>query len=124
AATTCARDARRRVTAWTDSNGSRYDCVYDNRDRVIAEGGEAGDVQTTLAYTEPDPDTGHRTTTLTTAAGHATRHLIDHRCRVIATTDPLGHTTRFTYDTHGNLLTRTDPLGHTTAFFYDEDGRV
>ncbi|MBM7089819.1 putative T7SS-secreted protein [Streptomyces sp. NPDC014603] len=124
ATTTFVHDDRRRVTAWIDSNGSRYDYVYDDRDRVIAEGGEAGHVQITLAYTEPDPDTGHRTTTLTTAAGHATRHLIDHRCRVIATTDPLGHTTRFTYDTHGNLLTRTDPLGHTTAFFYDEDGRV
>ncbi|MEZ3182704.1 type IV secretion protein Rhs [Streptomyces pimonensis] len=117
-------DDHRRVTAWIDSNGSRYDYVYDDRDRVVAEGGEAGHVQITLAYTEPDPETGHRTTTLTTADGRTTRHLVDHRCRVIATTDALGHTTRFTHDTHGNLLTRTDPLGCTTGFTYDEEGRL
>ncbi|MFD6323473.1 putative T7SS-secreted protein [Streptomyces sp. NPDC058442] len=124
ATTTFAYDDRRRVTAWTDSNNSRYDYAYDDRDRVIAEGGEAGHVQITLAYTEPDPATGHRTTTLTTADGRTTRHRIDHRCRVIATTDPLGHTTRFTYDTHGNLLSRTDPLGATTAYTYDENSRL
>ncbi|MEW1719393.1 putative T7SS-secreted protein [Streptomyces sp. NPDC093109] len=137
---TFAYDERRRVTAWTDSNDSRYDYVYDDRDRVIAEGGEAGHFQLTLAYSEPTPEpmpaptpeptpgpgptTGHRVTTLTTADGATTRHLIDDRCRVLATTDPLGHTTRFTYDARGNQLTRTDPLGRTTAFAYDEDGRL
>lgn len=68
ATTTFVYDDRRRVTAWIDSNGSRYDYVYD-RDRVVTEGGEAGHVQITLTYTEPDPETGHRTTTLTTADG-------------------------------------------------------
>ncbi|CAM5337478.1 putative T7SS-secreted protein [Streptomyces aurantiogriseus] len=124
ATTTFVYDDRRRVIAWIDSNASRYDYVYDDRDRVIAEGGEAGHIQITLTYTEPDPETGHRTTTLTTADGHTTRHLIDNHCRVIATTDPLGHTTRSTYDTHGNLLTRTDPLGRTTAYTYDENDRL
>ncbi|WP_326611647.1 DUF6531 domain-containing protein [Streptomyces scopuliridis] len=124
ATTAFAYDDRRRVIAWIDSNGSRYDYVYDDRDRVVAEGGEAGHVQIALAYTEPDPETGHRTTTLTTADGHATRHLFGPGCRLLAVTDPLGHTTRFTYDPRGSLLTRTDPLGLTTAFSYDEDGRV
>ncbi|MFE9648986.1 putative T7SS-secreted protein [Streptomyces sp. NPDC006365] len=124
ATTAFAYDDRRRVIAWIDSNGSRYDYVYDDRDRVVAEGGEAGHVQITLAYTEPDPETGHRTTTLTTAEGHATRHVFGAGCRLLAVTDPLGHTTRFTYDPRGNLLTRTDPLGLTTAFSYDEDGRA
>ncbi|MFI0087216.1 putative T7SS-secreted protein [Streptomyces bobili] len=123
ATTTFVYDDRHRVIAWIDSNASRYDYVYDDRDRVVAEGGEAGHIQITLTYTEPDPETGHRTTTLTTAGGHSTRHLIDHRCRVIATTDPLGHTTRFAYDTRGNLLTRTDPLGRTTTHAYDENDR-
>ncbi|MGW7453518.1 RHS repeat-associated core domain-containing protein [Streptomyces sp. NPDC054787] len=116
-------DARRRVIAWIDSNGSRYDYVYDDRDRVVAEGGEAGHIQITLSYTEPDPQTGHHTTTLTTADGHATHHLFGPGCKLLAITDPLGQTTRFTYDPRGNLLTRTDPLGLTTAFSYDEDGR-
>ncbi|MEV5547723.1 putative T7SS-secreted protein [Streptomyces sp. NPDC052309] len=124
ATTTFAYDDRRRVTAWIDSNGSRYDYTYDDRDRVVAEGGEAGHVQITLAYTDPDPETGHRTTTLTTADGAVTRHRIDGRCRVIATTDPLGNTTRYAYDTRGSLLSRTDPLGRTTVFAHDEDGRL
>ncbi|MFF6809665.1 putative T7SS-secreted protein [Streptomyces sp. NPDC012403] len=124
ATTTFLYDDRHRVTAWIDSNGRRYDYAYDHHDRVVAEGGEAGHVQITLTYTEPDPATGHRTTTLTTTDGRTTRHRIDSRCRVIATTDALGHTTRFHYDTHGNLLTRTDPLGATTGFTYDEEGRL
>jgi RHS repeat-associated protein len=124
ATTTFVYDDRHRVIAWIDSNNSRYDYIYDDRDRVIAEGGEAGHVQITLTYTEPDPETGHRTTTLTTAGGHSTRHLFGAGCRLLAVTDPLGHTTRFTYDTRGNLLTRTDPLGLTTTFSYDEDSRA
>ncbi|MEU0673014.1 putative T7SS-secreted protein [Streptomyces sp. NPDC006172] len=124
ATTTFLYDERRRVIAWIDSNASRYDYVYDDRDRVVAEGGEAGHVQITLTYTEPDAETGHRTTVLTTADGRATRHLIGPGCHVLATTDPLGHTTRFRHDASGNLLTRTDPLGRTTAFSYDEEGRL
>ena len=124
ATTTFVYDDRRRVIAWIDSNDSRYDYVYDDQDRVVAEGGEAGHVQITLAYTDPDPETGHRTTTLTTADGHSTRHLFGPGCRRLAVTDPLGHTTRFTHDPHGNLHSRTDPLGLRTAFSYDEDDRL
>ncbi|MFF2522702.1 RHS repeat-associated core domain-containing protein, partial [Streptomyces liangshanensis] len=121
---TFAYDHHRRVTAWIDSNNRRYDYAYDDQDRCIAEGGEAGHVQLTLTYTDPDPDTGHRVTTLTTAAGHTTRHLIDAHSRVLATTDPLGHTTRHTYDTRGNPLTHTDPLGRTTHLTYDDNHRL
>ncbi|MEU2135062.1 putative T7SS-secreted protein [Streptomyces sp. NPDC018352] len=124
ATTRYVHDDRSRVTAWIDSNNSRYDYTYDDRDRVIAEGGQAGHIQITLTYTEPDSKSGIRTTTLTTAGGHTTRHQIDHRCQIVATTDPLGHTTRFTYDDRGNTLTRTDPLGRTTAFVHDEEGRL
>ncbi|WP_393097264.1 putative T7SS-secreted protein [Streptomyces sp. LN325] len=124
AVTTFLYDDRRRVIAWIDSNGRRYDYVYDDHDRVVAEGGEAGHVQITLAYTGPDAETGHRTTVLTTAAGRATRHLIGPGCRVLATTDALGRTTRFRYGSGGELLSRTNPLGATTAFTYDEDGRL
>ncbi|MFJ8003742.1 putative T7SS-secreted protein [Streptomyces fagopyri] len=124
AVTTFLYDDRRRVIAWTDSNGHRYDYVYDDHDRVVAEGGEAGHVQITLAYTGPDAGTGHRTTVLTTADGRATRHLIGRGCRVLATTDALGRTTRFRYSTGGELLSRTDPLGATTGYTYDEDGRL
>ncbi|MGW1268019.1 putative T7SS-secreted protein [Streptomyces sp. NPDC002491] len=124
ATTTFVYDDRRRVIAWIDSNNSRYDYLYDDHDRVVAEGGEAGHVQITLTYTEPDPETGHRTTVLTTADGRTTRHLIGPGCHVLATTDALGHTTRFRHDSRGNLLSRTDPLNRTTAFSYDEKGRL
>ncbi|MFI1657312.1 putative T7SS-secreted protein [Streptomyces sp. NPDC020472] len=117
-------DDRHRVITWTDSNDSRYDYVYDEKDRVIGEGGGAGHLQLTLAYGLPDQVTGHRTTTLTTADGRVTRHLVDGASRVLAVTDPLGHTTRFTHDRHGNVLTRTDPLGRTTTYTYDTDGRL
>ncbi|WP_435975193.1 putative T7SS-secreted protein [Streptomyces sp. Qhu_M48] len=119
-----AYDDRHRVITWTDSNGRRYDYVYDERDRVVGEGGGAGHLQLTLAYGLPDPATGHRTTTLTTSDGRVTRHLVDGASRLLAATDPLGHTTRFTHDRHGNLLTRTDPLGRTTTFTYDAEGRL
>ncbi|MEV8534016.1 putative T7SS-secreted protein [Streptomyces sp. NPDC051211] len=117
-------DDRCRITSWTDTNGSRYDYAYDERDRCIAEGGAAGHLALTIDYDGTDPATGHRITTVTTSAGHIRRYLIDRRYRVLAETDPLGATTRFTYDRHGRLLTRTDPLGHTTACSYDEEGRL
>ncbi|MFE1955468.1 putative T7SS-secreted protein [Streptomyces sp. NPDC059524] len=117
-------DERRRVTAWIDSNNSRYDYVYDDRDRVVSEGGEAGHVQITLAYTDPDPESGRTTTTVTTAEGHATRHVFGPGCRLVELTDPLGHTTRYSYDERGRQRTRTDPLGLTTHFTYDEEGRL
>lgn len=124
ATTSFVYDDRRRVIAWIDSNAHRYDYAYDDRDRVVAEGGEAGHIQITLTYTEPDAGTGHRTTTLTTAQGHTTRHLIGPGCRVLATTDPLGHVNSFTYDARGNLLTHTDPLGRTLAHTYDDNDRL
>ncbi|MYS34115.1 RHS repeat-associated protein [Streptomyces sp. KhCrAH-43] len=117
-------DNHRRVTGWVDSNGCGYAYTYDERHRVTSEGGEAGHFHVTLGYGEPDPTTGHRTTTLTTAAGHTTRHVIGQGSRVLATTDPLGHTTRFTYDTRGNRVSRTDALGRATLFSYDEDGQL
>ncbi|MDG9702411.1 putative T7SS-secreted protein [Streptomyces sp. DH37] len=119
-----AYDDEARVISWTDTNGRRYDYVYDNLHRCVAEGGTEGHLQVRIAYDETDPDTGHKVTTLTTAAGHATRHLIDDRCRTVATTGPTGHTTRFRHDDHGRPLEVTDPLGRTTRFAYDEHGRV
>ncbi|MFI8963405.1 putative T7SS-secreted protein [Streptomyces sp. NPDC053493] len=119
-----AYDERHRIITWTDSNDSRYDYAYDDQDRVIGEGGQAGHVQITLAYGLPDPATGHRTTTLTTADGRVTRHLVDDACQIVATTDPLGHTTRLRHDARGNLVARTDALGRTTVFGYDDAGRL
>ncbi len=116
-------DDRGRITAWIDSNNHRYDYTYDNNDRVIAQGGEGGHLQMTLAYSDPDTATGHRTTSLTTARGHTTRYLVGRGSRILSTTDPLGRTTRFTHDARGRLLTLTDPLGRATTHQYDGEGR-
>ncbi|WP_445330585.1 putative T7SS-secreted protein [Streptomyces sp. GSL17-111] len=116
-------DAEHRVIAWIDSNERRYDYVYDDRNRCIAEGGTEGHLSIRLSYDERDEATGHRVTTLTTAEGHVTRHLVDDAGRVVAVTDPLGHTTRTSHDHRGRVLTRTDALGRTTAVERDAAGR-
>ncbi|MER6142091.1 putative T7SS-secreted protein [Streptomyces sparsogenes] len=116
-------DAERRIIAWTDTNDRRYDYVYDNRDRCIAEGGEAGHISLRIDYGPTDEHTGHRVTTVTTSEGHTTRYLVNDRCQVIAVTDPLGHTTHTHRDRHGRILSRTDALGHTTGYTYDTAGR-
>ncbi|MFK4265605.1 putative T7SS-secreted protein [Streptomyces milbemycinicus] len=119
-----AYDDERRVISWTDTNDRRYDYVYDNRDRCIAEGGEAGHISVRIDYHDADPATGHRITTVTTPDSHTSRYVINDACQVIAQTDPLGHTTRTTYDRHHRPLTHTDPLGHTTTHTYDQAGHL
>ncbi|MDT0549905.1 putative T7SS-secreted protein [Streptomyces lonegramiae] len=116
-------DTERRVIAWIDTNDRRYDYVYDNRDRCIAEGGTEGHIALHIDYGPVDERTGHRVTTVTTADGGATRYLVNDRCQVIAVTDPLGHTTRTRRDRHGRILSRTDALGRTTGYTYDAAGR-
>ncbi|MFD8870036.1 putative T7SS-secreted protein [Streptomyces sp. NPDC059590] len=117
-------DDERRVISWTDTNDRRYDYVYDNRDRCIAEGGEAGHISIRIDYDRIDQATGHRITTVTTPDGHATRYLVNDAGQIVAVTDPLGHTTRTTYDRHDRPLTHADPLGHITAYTYDEAGHL
>ncbi|MFE2288575.1 putative T7SS-secreted protein [Streptomyces sp. NPDC059443] len=117
-------DERGRITSWTDTNGSRYDYVYDDQDRCIAEGGEAGHLALTLTYDGRDPATGHRVTAVTTADGHTRRYLIDERFRVVAEIDPLGAATRYQYDSAGRVISRTDALGATSFQEYDEAGRI
>ncbi|MEU0838659.1 putative T7SS-secreted protein [Streptomyces sp. NPDC005962] len=117
-------DEERRVIAWVDTNDRRYDYAYDNQDRCIAEGGEAGHVSIHISYDEVDQATGHRVTRVTTSEGHTTRYFINDAGKVAAETNPLGHTTRTEYDRNDRVLSRTDALGRTTAFVYDEAGHL
>ncbi|MEU1099486.1 DUF6531 domain-containing protein [Streptomyces tibetensis] len=139
-------DERLRVTSWTDTNNSRYSYSYDDRDRCVAEGGEAGHIAITLDYEGADPAWPDcRITTLTTAEGAVTRFVVNTSCQVVARIDPLGNTTRTTYDerhqeksvtdalcrtTHyvrnemGQPLTITYPDGATAGFRYDHNGRA
>ncbi|MFG2649393.1 DUF6531 domain-containing protein [Streptomyces sp. NPDC048436] len=117
-------DERLRVTSWTDTNHSRYDYTYDDQDRCVAEGGEAGHVTLTLDYDGTDDAwPGCRVTTLTTADGAVSRFVINEQCQVTAEIDPNNSVTRSAYDVHHHLISWTDPLGHTTKFTNNAHGR-
>ncbi|WP_409470221.1 DUF6531 domain-containing protein [Streptomyces sp. HC307] len=117
-------DHRLRITSWTDRNNSRYAYTYDDRDRCIAEGGEAGHITVTLDYDGTDPRWSDcRVTTLATAEGAASRFVVNPGSQVIAEIDPLGGITRTAYDDHHHVVSHTDELGHTTEYVNDELGR-
>ncbi|GAB2869812.1 hypothetical protein GCM10022245_00520 [Streptomyces mayteni] len=116
-------DHRLRVTSWTDRNDHRYAYAYDDRDRCVAEGGEAGHVALTLDYDGTHADwPGARVTTLTTAQGAVSRYVVDDAHQVVAEIDPLGNVTRTEHDAHHRITRRTDALGDSTHITYDEDG--
>ncbi|MGW4101975.1 DUF6531 domain-containing protein [Streptomyces sp. NPDC004976] len=118
-------DERLRVTSWTDTNNSRYSYSYDDRDRCVAEGGEAGHITITLDYEGLDsaqwPDC--RVTTLTTTEGAITRFVVNDNSQVVADVDPLGSVVRTVYDDHHHVVSRTDELGGRTTINRDEAGR-
>ncbi|MFW6690477.1 DUF6531 domain-containing protein [Streptomyces sp. MAR4 CNX-425] len=115
-----AYDERLRVTSWTDRNNHSYAYTYDQDDRCIAEGGEAGHLALTLTYGTTDPAWPDCTlTTLTTTDEATTRFVINDSCQVIAEINPLGAITRTAYDRHHNLTATTDALGYTTRYTYD-----
>ncbi|MGW2024822.1 RHS repeat-associated core domain-containing protein [Streptomyces decoyicus] len=117
-------DSQHRMTAWIDTNGSRYEYTYDQHSRCISQGGSEGHLHYRFNYGQADPDTGHRVTTATNSLGNSTRYQINERLQVIAQTDPLGHTTHTTYDAFDRMLSRTDPLGRTTRYERDAHGRL
>lgn len=117
-------DEHGRITAWTDTNGSRYDYVYDDQDRCVYQSGINGHVESRFTWDDRDPATGLRTTMITDGLGHTKRFVVDERSHVVAEIDALGAVTRFDYDRHNRLLSRTDPLGHSSRFTYGEHGRI
>ncbi|MFJ8860361.1 putative T7SS-secreted protein [Streptomyces sp. NPDC102451] len=113
-----------RITAWTDTNGSRYEYVYDEHDRCVYQSGTNGHLEAHFTWDDTDPETGLRMTSMTDGMGHTTRYVINDRSQVVAETDPLGAVTRYEHDRYHRLLSTTDPLGHTTRSTYDEHGRL
>ncbi len=108
-----------RMTSWRDRNDVTYRYGYDAEGRVEWAAGPDGMLSATFAY-----DTERRITTVTDAAGNASRYAINECGRVIAGTDPLGNTTLSQWDSHGRLTARTDQLGTTTGYEYDELGNL
>ncbi|MEU0839543.1 DUF6531 domain-containing protein [Streptomyces sp. NPDC005962] len=119
-----AYDDRRRIVSWTDTSDHRFDYVYDELDRCVAQSGEAGHVSLRIAYDGAAEQPGHRVTTVTTTEGSVSRYLVNERRQVVAETDPLGHTVRTEYDRFDRVLSRSDPVGHTTTYEYDESGHL
>lgn len=113
-----------RITAWTDTNGSRYEYVYDEHDRCVHQAGTNGYLEAHFTWDDTDPATGLRMTSMTNGLGHTTRYVINNRSQVIAEINPLGAVTRFEYDRFHRLLSVTDPLGHVSRSTYDEHGRL
>ncbi|MEV0323626.1 RHS repeat-associated core domain-containing protein [Streptomyces sp. NPDC050658] len=117
-------DDRARITAWVDRNDSRYSYEYDAADRCVAEGGAGGHFELEIDYDGEHPDfPGMRVTTVTTADGVSSRHVVNAAFQVVAEIDPLGNTTRYEYDERHHLLVQTDALGRVTAFLNDDAGR-
>ncbi|MEV5977086.1 DUF6531 domain-containing protein [Streptomyces sp. NPDC052114] len=117
-------DDRARVTAWVDRNESSYRYVYDEKDRCVAEGGAGGHFQLTIAYDgEHSHHPGTRVTTVTTADGHETHHMVNDASQIVAEIDALGSIHRYEYDERHNLIGETDPLGRTSALLNDAWGR-
>ncbi|MFD8870485.1 DUF6531 domain-containing protein, partial [Streptomyces sp. NPDC059590] len=113
-------DDRRRVTSWTDRNGTTYGYVYDHRGRVLRGIGPDGILSGRLHY-----DTEARTTRYTDSQGNTTTYVCNEAYKVIAQTDPLGNTTRTEWDEDNrHPIAVTDPLGHTTRYRYDDEGRL
>ena len=117
-----ANDAWGRITSWTDRNNSQYSYTYDERGRVVDEGGADGTLRFTFHYGHPDPDTGLRMHTETNALGHTTTYQVNDRAQITAIADPFGHTTTYERDAFDRLLTETDPLGRSTSYEYDGAG--
>ncbi|QES52258.1 type IV secretion protein Rhs [Streptomyces venezuelae] len=118
-----AYDERGRITSWTDTNGSTYGYAYDEFDRCVREGGEAGHYALDFEY-GTDPGTGRQVTVTRNAAGHTRRYQMNEARQVVAETGALGAVTHSRYDRRNRLLSRTDPLGRTTEFHRDADGRL
>ncbi|MFC5253512.1 RHS repeat-associated core domain-containing protein [Streptomyces nigrescens] len=117
-------DHQHRMTAWVDTNGSRYEYTYDQQSRCISQGGSDGHLRYTYDYGSLDPQTGHRVTAATNSLGHTTSYRINEHLQAVAETDPLGNTTHTAYDDADRPVSVTDPLGHTTHYIRDEHGRV
>ncbi|MGE6737114.1 RHS repeat-associated core domain-containing protein [Streptomyces sp. NPDC059900] len=118
-------DDRLRITSWTDTNNSRYDYNYDDQDRCISQGGEAGHVTNLFAYDGTDSAwPGCRVTAVTTGEGFASHFVINDNCQVIAEISPLGDIVRKDFDSDHHLTSFTDELGHTTRYQYDNRGQV
>jgi RHS repeat-associated protein len=117
-------DVLGRITAWTDTNNSSYHYAYDDEDRCVSQGGEAGHLSYTYTYGDPDPTTGRRTVTAVNSLGHSTLYEITSDVQVASVTTPDGAATHTTHDRAHRPLTVTDPLGRTVSYAYDAAGRT
>ncbi|MEW2446021.1 DUF6531 domain-containing protein [Streptomyces parvulus] len=117
-------DEKQRITSWTDTNTSRYSYAYDERDRCVQQGGEAGHVTGRFTYDITDPIwPGCHITALHTTDGAVWKFVVNESSQVVAEIDPLGSTVSTVYDTHHHVMTTTDADGHMTSYVNNELGQ-
>ncbi|WP_434596755.1 RHS repeat-associated core domain-containing protein [Streptomyces sp. A5-4] len=117
-------DERLRITSWEDTNGSRYNYTYDERDRCISQGGEARHLTHAFAYDLEAPAwPGCRVTEATTAEGATSRFVVDEHCLIVAEVDPMGGEVRTSYDANQNITAFTDQLGRMTRISHNRLGQ-
>ncbi|WP_443064864.1 DUF6531 domain-containing protein [Streptomyces sp. NBC_00576] len=118
-------DERLRVTSWTDTNSSRYEYTYDDQDRCVKQGGEAGYATNFFAYDGTDPAwPGCHVTAVTTGERTVSSFIINNNCQVVAEINPLGGTLRADYDANHHLISTTDELGLTTRLLNNALGQA
>ncbi|WP_345524649.1 putative T7SS-secreted protein, partial [Streptomyces echinatus] len=98
-----AYDAEGRIASWTDTNGSSYSFEYDDEDRCVSQTGVEGHLRSEFHYSDPHPDTGLTTTTVTDSLGHTWRYTVNSHLQVVAETWPTGATVRYAYDRDDRL---------------------
>lgn len=115
-------DGHRRMVAWTDSIGARYENVYDDEGRVLSQGGRDGVWAGVFSY-QDDADGYGRTTTYTDVLGAQTVFGFDADLRPRAVADPAGRVTRTDYNVDRDPLRITDAAGASTTFLYTAEGQ-
>ncbi|MFE7166304.1 polymorphic toxin type 28 domain-containing protein [Streptomyces sp. NPDC057616] len=112
-------DADGRITSWRDRNDTTYWYRYDDQGRVIATGGTAGALASTLTY-----DDTTRTTHVTDSLGHVRIYEHNEHLRLIRETDPLGNVTTQEWNDRNQLSSVIDQLGNVTELSHDELGNL
>ncbi|MFH9198799.1 putative T7SS-secreted protein [Streptomyces anulatus] len=113
-----------RITAWTDTNSSRYEYVYDDLDRCVYQSGTDGHLEAHFTWDGVDPESGLLMTSTTDGLGHTKQYVVDERAQVVAEIDAKGAVTRFEYDRYNRQLSATDAMGNVSRSAYDDQGRL
>lgn len=113
-----------RITAWTDTNNSRYEYVYDDLDRCVYQSGTDGHLEAHFAWDGVEAESGMLMTSMTDGLGHTRQYVINELTQVVAEIGADGAFARFEYDRYNRQLSATDAMGNISRSVYDDQGRL